>query len=219
MSRGVDFNNQFDFSNTHAPYLLDQRHHLSIAAIYESDFASSLSPGFLRDALSHWAISTTMQFASGRPYEPLLDVGALSNSVNNTAALQSTPNSALGINANSPSPLAGLDSFYGPWTQQIDVGLTRRFNLTERHSVALQVQVFNVMNHANYYVQNGTGVNSVQYTAAAFGNNPDGSTTCGDGATLNQTCYLVPNPNFGKLQVINALNGPRVMQFAFKWTF
>ncbi len=112
-----------------------------------------------------------------------------------------------------------MDSFYGPWTQQIDLGLTRRFNLTERHAIALQIQVFNVMNHANYYVQNGTGVNSIQYAAAAFGNNPDGSTTCGDGATLNQTCYLVPNPSFGKLQVINALNGPRVMQFALKWAF
>jgi hypothetical protein len=219
MSRGVDFNNQFDFSNTHAPYLLDQRHRLSIAAIYESTFASHLSSAFQRAALSHWAISTTMQFASGRPYAALLDVGALANSVNNTAALQSTPNSALGINAQSPSPFAGLDSFYGPWTQQIDVGLTRHFNLTERHAIALQVQVFNIMNHANYYVQNGTGVNSVQYAAAPFGNNPDGSTTCGDGATLNQTCYLLPNPSFGKLQVINALNGPRVMQFAFKWSF
>src|SRR5260370_887705 len=67
MSRGVDFNNQFDFTNTHAPYLLDQRHRLSIAAIYESDFASHLSSGFLRAALSHCAISTTMQFASGLP--------------------------------------------------------------------------------------------------------------------------------------------------------
>jgi hypothetical protein len=219
MSRGVDFNNPFDFSNTHVPYLLDQRHRLSFAAIFDPDFTSHLSSGFLRGALSHWAISTTMQFASGRPYAPLLDVGALSNSVNNTASLQSTPNSALGINARSPSRFAGLNSFYGPWTQQIDLGLTRRFNLIERHVITLQAQVFNVMNHANYYVQNGTGVNSIQYAAAAFGSNPDGSTTCGDGATLNQTCYLVPNPNFGKLQVINALNGPRVMQFALKWMF
>jgi hypothetical protein len=219
MSRGVDFNNQFDFSNTRAPCLLDQRHRLAIAAIYEPDLTSNLLSGFLRGALSHWAISTTMQFASGRPYAPLLGVGALSNSVNNSAALQSTPNSALGINANSPSPFAGLNSFHGPWTKQIDLGLTRRFNLTERHAIALQAQVFNVMNHANYYVQNGTGVNSIQYAAAAFGNNPDGSTTCGDGATLHQTCYLEPNPSFGKLQVINALNGPRVVQFALKWTF
>jgi hypothetical protein len=57
-----------------------------------------------------------MQFASGRPYAALLDVAALSNSVNNTAARQSAPNCALGINANSPSPFAGLNSFYGPWT-------------------------------------------------------------------------------------------------------
>src|SRR5258708_25233290 len=150
MSRGVDFNNEFDFRNTHAPYLLDQRHRLSIAAIYESDFASHLSSGFLRNPLSHWAISTTMQFASGRPYAPLLGVGALSNSVNNTAALHGTPNSSLCINAQSPTPFAGLDSFYGPWTQQIDLGFTRRFNLAQRHAIALQVQFFNVMIHANY---------------------------------------------------------------------
>ena len=214
MSRGVDFNNQFDFSNTRAPYLLDQRHRLSIAAVYEPAFGSYLHSGLLRRAFSHWTGSTTMQFASGRPYAPLVDVSALPNSVNNTAALQSTPNSALGINAGSPSPFAGLNSFYGPWTQQIDLGLTRRFNLNEHHVITLQAQVFNVANHANYYVQNGTGVNSEQYQAEAFG---DG--TCGDGAHLNQTCYLVPNPSFGQLQIINALNGPRIVQFALKWTF
>jgi len=47
---------------------------------------------------------------------------------------------------------------------------------------------------------------------------PIGS-NCGDGATQYQQCYLVPNSGFGQLQVINALNGPRVMQFALKWTF
>jgi hypothetical protein len=32
MLDGMDFNNQFDFSNTHAPSLLDQRHRISLAA-------------------------------------------------------------------------------------------------------------------------------------------------------------------------------------------
>ncbi len=141
-------------------------------------------------------------------------VAGTCNAINNTAALQSTANSALGINAGSPSPFAGLDSFYGPWTQHVDIGLSRHFNLTERNAITLQVHAFNVLNHANYYVQNGTGVNPIQYS-------PFGS-TCGDGQTLNQTCYLVPNTGpggFGTLQVINALNGPRVFQFALKWTF
>jgi hypothetical protein len=214
MSRGVDFNNQFDFGNTHAPYLLDQRHRLSIAGVYAPALGKNLQ-GFPRAALSNWTLSTVMQFASGRPYAALIDVACptdqVCNTLNNTAALQATANSALGINAGSPSPFPGLDSFYGPWTKQIDLGLMRRFNLTERHAVTLQAQVFNVTNHANYYVQNGTGASPIQYT-------PTGS-KCGDGITQNQQCLLVPAAGFGQLQVINALNGPRVMQFALKWTF
>jgi hypothetical protein len=229
MSRGVDFNNQFDFSNTHAPYLLDQRHRFSIAGVYEPSFASHLQTGAWRAALSDWSISTTMQFASGRPYAALLGRACaidewangcesdnpaqppVQNAINNTAALQSTANSALGINAAGPSPIVGLNSFYGPWTQQIDLSLSRRFHLTERHALTLQAQVFNIANHANYYVQNGTGVDALQYRP--FGEH------CGDGQSANQQCYLVPTSTFGALNVINYLNGPRIMQFALKWSF
>ena len=211
MSHGVDFNNQFDFSDTHAPYLLDQRHRLSIAGVYAPNLGANFHDGFLRSIFSDWTLSTVMQFASGRPFAALLDTSNLANSVNNSAALQATANSALGINSGSPSPFAGLDSFYGPWTEQVDLGLSRRFNITERNTIRLQAQVFNVANHANYYVQNGTGAAPNQYTA--FGPN------CGDGTTLNQQCFLAPTPGFGQLQVINYLNGPRIMQFSLNWAF
>jgi len=236
MSNGVDFNNQFDFSNTHAPYLLDQRHRLTIAAIYEPFAGRPFEHRWLRMLGSNWTLSTVMLFASGRPYAALLDVangsgGAASdvlhstkllrpldsadsgesNTVNDSAALQVTANSALGINGSGPSPVTGLNSFYGPWTRQIDLGIARRLALTEHRSILLQVQAFNLLNHANYYVQNGNGADAVQYT-------PTGP-TCGDGQSLYQTCYLVPNPGFKTLQVINALNGPRVFQFAFKYSF
>jgi hypothetical protein len=228
MSRGVDFNNQFDFRNTHAPYLLDQRHRVSVAAVYEPGFARSLHSEMLRRAASNWTLSTVMQFASGRPYAALLDsacpvddgidqpCGDGGNIINNSAALQSTANSALGINGSAPSPVVGLNSFYGPWTQQVDVGLARHFHISERQQMSLQVQAFNVLNHANYYVQNGNGVNAIQYV-------PYGE-TCGnpDNPQVNQTCYLVPNngtAGFGTLQRINALNGPRVLQFAIKYSF
>jgi len=68
-----------------------------------------------------------------------------------------------------------------------------------------------VLNHSNYYVQNGTGVSQIQYE-------PFGS-TCGDGQSVDQHCYLVPRQGFGSLLVINALNGPRMLQFAMKWSF
>lgn len=229
MSNGVDFNNQFDFSNTHAPYLLDQRQRLVISAVYQpfagKHFESKLASGLL----SNWTVSTSMLFGSGRPYAALLDnacttptdggvqlasqlscTGA-NSTLNDSAVNQTTANSALGINGAGPSPTVGLDSFYGTWTRQIDLGLSRQISVGERQSISLQAQVFNLLNHPNWYVQNGNGVNATQYQ-------PVGS-TCGDGQSLRQTCYLVPEPSFGTLQTINSLYGPRVFQFSFKWNF
>lgn len=229
-SQGVDFNNQFDFSNTHSPSLLDQRHRVAIAALYQPFSGHHFSSRLADGVLSNWTVSAVMQFSSGRPYAALLDDACTSSTgdltlanpcdnlggngnqtLNDTAANQSTANSALGINGSGPSPNEGLNSFYGPWTQEVDMGLARTFAVGEHHAFTLQAQVFNLANHANYYVQNGNGVNQVQYM-------PTGS-TCGDGASAAQTCYLVPEAGFKTLQVINALNGPRVLQFAFKYRF
>jgi hypothetical protein len=211
MSNGVDFNNQFDFSNTRAPYLLDQRHRLTIAGVYEPFVGYDFHSRVLKAAFSNLRISTVILFASGRPYAALLDSSPSGNTLNDSAAHQSTANSALGINGGGPSPAIGLNSFYGPWTEQIDLALARRFTIREGHSITLQVQAFNLLNHANFYVQNGNGVQFVQYR-------PLGQ-SCGDGKTMNQTCFLVPGSSFGQLNVISALNGPRVLQFALEYSF
>jgi hypothetical protein len=96
----------------------------------------------------------------------------------------------------------------------VDVALARSFPVGERKELQLQVQAFNLFNHANFYVQNGDGINQLQY-------NPIGS-NCGDGASLNQTCYLVPNSgpgNFGALQEISPNGLPRALQFSARFTF
>ena len=227
MSNGVDFNNQFDFSNTHAPSLLDQRQRLIISAVYQSFQNQHFQSSLLNHLLSNWTLSTVMLFSAGRPYAALLSNACTTDSVqaevvhltcdgangmvNDSAVNQTTPNSALGINGVGPSPNVELDSFYGPWIQQVDLGFAKRILLGERQSITLQAQVFNVFNHPNWYVQNGNGVNAFQYLPA--GN------TCGDGISQNQTCYLVPQATFGTLQTINNLYGPRVFQFAFQWNF
>jgi len=98
--------------------------------------------------------------------------------------------------------------------KRANFGLARRFHITERHAITLQAQAFNLLNHSNYYVQNGNGVQQVQYRP--FGD------TCGDGVTQDQTCFLTPNNGtggFGSLQTINSLNGPRVLQFSLKYNF
>jgi hypothetical protein len=226
MSSGMDFNDQFDFSNTHAPSLLDQRHRLTLASVYQPSFDNLTQSAVGRALLSHWRLSTVMDFSSGRPYAGLLSTACTSSilsfdqcdgangNLNDTAFNQDTANTAGGINGGGPTPGIGLNSFYGPWLERIDVGLARIIPIGEGRELQIQAQAFNLFNHANYYVQNGDGINSLQY-------NPIG-TNCGDGQTLNQTCYLVPNSgpgNFGALQEISPDGLPRVMQFSAKFNF
>ena len=226
MLDGMDFNNQFDFSNTHAPSLLDQRHRISLAGVYQPGLDKLTSSGAGRALLSGWMLSSVMDFSAGRPYAALLSPACTSSTLsfsncdgangnlNDTAFNQDTANTAGGINGAGPTPGIGLNSFYGPWLERIDLGLGRSFEVKEGMQLQFQVQAFNLFNHANYYVQNGDGVNQLQY-------NPIGS-NCGDGATLKQTCYLVPNSgpgNFGSLQEISPNGLPRVLQFSARFSF
>jgi hypothetical protein len=226
MLDGMDFNNQFDFSNTHAPSLLDQRHRISLAGVYRPELERFIHSSTGRAALSGWRLSSVMEFSSGRPYAAMLSPACTSSTMsfsncdgadgnlNDTAFNQDTANTAGGINGGGPTPGIGLNSFYGPWLERIDVGLARSFSIKEGGELEFQAQAFNLFNHANYYVQNGDGINQLQY-------NPIG-TNCGDGATLNQTCYLVPNSgpgNFGTLQEISPNGLPRVLQFSARFTF
>jgi carboxypeptidase family protein len=226
MLDGMDFNNQFDFSNTHASSLLDQRHRITFASVYRPRLERLTSSDSGRAALSGWRLSSVMEFSSGRPYAGLLSPACTSSTlslgncdgandnVNDSAFNQDTANTAAGINGAGPTPGIGLNSFYGPWLERIDVGLARSFEVKEGKELEFQAQAFNLFNHANYYVQNGNGINQLQY-------NPIG-TNCGDGATLNQTCYLVPNSgpgNFGALQEISPDGLPRVLQFSARFTF
>jgi outer membrane receptor protein involved in Fe transport len=207
---GVDFNNQFDFSNTHGPSLLDQRQRISIAAVY-SPGASHLKTQFARTLLSNWTLSTVIQFNSGRPYTGLLTAGSGGNTVNDSAANQSTSNTAAGIVGSGPTPGQGFNKFYGPSIQEVDLGISRDFHLTERNVITLKAQAFNLFNHSNFFVQTGSGINQNQY-------DPTGA-NCGDGTSLNQTCQLLPDPSFKTLQSISELHGPRIFQFAFAWRF
>jgi hypothetical protein len=240
MLDGMDFNNQFDFSDTHAPSLLDQRYRLTFAAVWRPRLEQLTTSDNGRKFLSGWTLSSVMEFSSGRPYAGLLSPACTSlvgpstqfasafqncgpiapgnppgnDNLNDTAFNQDTAATAGGINGAGPTPGIGLNSFYGPWLERIDVGLARSFEIREGKELQFQVQTFNLFNHANYYVQNGDGINQLQY-------NPIGA-NCGDGITPNQTCYLVPNSgpgNFGALQEISPNGLPRVLQFSARFTF
>src|SRR5208282_435923 len=58
MLDGMDFNNQFDFSNTHAPSLLDQRHRIAFASVYRPGLERLTSSDAGRALLSGWRLSS-----------------------------------------------------------------------------------------------------------------------------------------------------------------
>jgi len=163
--------------------------------------------------LKSWKISVLSQFNSGRPYTGTLPAG-----INDSAADQATENTSSGlVGQNSPGfgavPGEGLNTFKGPWINEIDLSLERGLHITENQIVTVKAQVFNVLNSANYYVESGQGINQVQYTANCNSAN-------------NQTCTLSPNnaaanPSdpFQTLNSISQLNQPRIMQFSFTYKF
>ena len=208
---GVDFYNQFDLSETRGLSLLDMRHRLSVGIVYKPEFTSDNKTE--RVLLSDWTISTISQFNSGRPYTGVI------SSLNDSAALQATPNTAAGlVGGSSPgyglAPGDGMNSFTGPWITEIDLGLERRFTIREKQYISLKAQVFNLFNSPNYYVEAGSGINQVQYNTAGA--------TCGDGVTVNQTCDLIANSGPGGFKTFEAVsqpNPPRILQFSFGYNF
>ncbi|MGA2647200.1 MAG: TonB-dependent receptor [Candidatus Sulfotelmatobacter sp.] len=143
MLDGMDFNNQFDFSNTHAASLLDQRHRLSFGGVYRPRLERLTSSDTGRALLAGWRLSSVMEFSSGRPYAGLLSPACTSltlsfancdganGNLNDTAFNEGTANTAAGINGGGPTPGVGLNSFYGPWLERVDVGLARSFSIKE----------------------------------------------------------------------------------------
>jgi hypothetical protein len=207
VSNGEDFNNQFDFSNTRALALIDQRHRVVIGAVWQPQ--TQFTNAVARHLLSQWTLSTSTAYGSGRPYAGVLLTAQGGKNLNDSAF-----NYAQGIVSAGPSPNFGLNSFEGPWSGGVDVSVERAFTLGEFGKLMFRAQGFNILNHPNYYVQSGNsgqGVNQSQYK-------PIGS-TCGDGKTINQTCYLVPNAAFGSFLVVGQNTGPRIFQFAMIYRF
>jgi hypothetical protein len=150
MLDGMDFNNQFDFSNTHSPSLLDQRHRITFASVYRPSVDRLTNSETGRALLSDWRLSSVMEFSSGRPYAALLSPACTSSTLsfnncdgangnlNDTAFNQDTANTAAGIDGGGPTPGIGLNSFYGPWLERIDVGLARSFEIREGKELEFQ---------------------------------------------------------------------------------
>ncbi len=225
-SDGIDFNfasaafpqNSDNIRAEHGPSTFDTRHRFTAALNYQFPVSNRLPRRLAQGWQMNW-ISTAQ---SGRPI-PILT----SNDTSGTFNFHQRPNRVPGVPVILPNwtpdtgylnPLAfqqpangtfgnlGRNGIFGPKFVNADFSISKDTRITERLAAQLRVEFFNVFNHPNFALPNGTltpGVNS------------DGSvnTSAGSAGLVTQTPDVAQgNPGLGG-------GGPRVLQFAVRLTF
>jgi hypothetical protein len=102
---------------------------------------------------------------------------------------------------------SGRNLEQGPNFWNLDAGLTKNFKMTERFSLQMRAEFFNVLNHANFENPRNATVGSPAIATSSRSNDNFGLTCC-------TTAALASSAN------VNALGEPmRVMQFGAKVVF
>ncbi len=96
----------------------------------------------------------------------------------------------------------GRNAFRGPGFRNFDLGVTKKFTVTERVSMQFRTEFFNVFNHPNFENPRNASIGSPTLTSSVFG-----QTCCSTSALISSTSVIaIGEPN-------------RVIQFALKVSF
>jgi hypothetical protein len=124
-----------------------------------------------------YRFSTIVAIESGRPYSPNISLGTIRFQTPDGAQWQGMGGGLYGQGGLSVAPGYKRNSFYATWRYTIDLRALRQFRVTERFSLELMGEVFNLINHPNYY-----GVNTSLFTAPS----PAATTPAGTPIVLTQ---------------------------------
>lgn len=139
----------------------DRRHRFVLSATYDLPFDNAIA--------KDWQVSTIFTATSGAPITPLLT----SDRANVGAANSLRPNVSGDPNTNAPHTPdqwfdtsvfslpaqytygnAGRSIITGPGFQAVNLAVTRRFPFSGNRSIELRVEVFNLLDHANFLLPN-----------------------------------------------------------------
>ena len=130
---GLTSYNPWDFRIDRASTANDQRQRLVLSGVFEPDAWTRSRAHWL---LARWRFSTITTVASGQHGSAFLG-------------------GASGVNGGRP-PGLGRNTVELPGTVSNDLRASRRFRLSEDHSLELLAEGFNVFNRANYFDVNRT---------------------------------------------------------------
>ena len=208
---------------------LDRRHRFTLAAIWDVPFFKNSDNWFAKNVFGNWEIAPMYTYESGQPFtvQSARDVNLDLDSAGDRAwyfpngtgssgvtALKNTGGQTVAYLANNPNAKyiqAGLGQFpNGPRNtlisnpiDDINMNILKRFTVTERASVELHAQIFNLFNHPQYIAGRISDVT------------PAGT------AAVSRSILTPGNANFG---IFDARSGqfsanPRTMQLALKVIF
>jgi hypothetical protein len=121
----------------------DIRHRFVFSAVWDLNYAQSLSNAAAKALLGGWTLSTIAQMQSGAP----VSIGATGDPAND------------GNNSNDRAPLIGRNTLTGPELKDWDLRLTRDVPIKERAHLRLIFEAFDLTNRANF-----AGIQANQYT-------------------------------------------------------
>lgn len=145
----------------------DQTHRLVGSAVWELPVGTGQrwSAGPANWVVGGWKISGIYTLASGRPFTPYVtgqpfggfdETGTIFpgryrlNEIGNPySGFTQTPGEFFNINAYTVPPVgtygnAGKGSLRGPYLEDLDLGFTKGFSITERHKLEYRLEIFNV---------------------------------------------------------------------------
>jgi hypothetical protein len=135
--------------------------------------------------LKGFEFGTVLNFASGRPYTAVFDNPEVNFSM---------------------VPGEKYNGFRGPGVSNVDLNLSRTFQIGERYSLKFLAEAFDICNHANFQQ---TNIDNVQYTA----------TQLADTGVNNSNWSAAPNPDFGHPLAMVPRFGARSFQFSTRFNF
>ena len=230
-SDGIDFNFATaafpqDSTNLHAehgPSTFDTRHRFTTALNYEVPLWNKLP----KRAAEGWQLNVISTLQTGRPI-PIIT----SNDTSGRFNFHQRPNLIPGVDpvlanwnpvAGYLNPLAfqqpadgtfgklGRDEIFGPSFEDFAFSVSKYTELRENVQLQLRAEFFNILNHPNFALPNGTIVPGV---------NPDGNLNISSGTTAPAPIGLITqtpdvaqgNPGLGG-------GAPRVIQLSVRLTF
>jgi hypothetical protein len=199
----------------------DRRHTLSLSSVWElplgrgQRFMGNINPA-LNQILGGWSLNTIYNFMTGEPFSVRSGVRTSNYSHESRADLVRPIKASLHFDPDVVGPLvfadstafaipapgsngAGRNIFTAPNYWNLDIGIIKRFQLTERINLQFRAEMFNAFNHPNFDNPRDASVGSPSFRSSLFG----------------QTCCAAVAPPSSQT-IIQTGEAARVIQFALK---